>query len=140
MGLNRYSASGRGIKTNNIKDTYDFLSGQLLTGLKGVSGADLENVIIAYEPVWAIGASESAPLDYTADIIRFLRKLLAEKFGREASERQTIFYGGAVNPDTAPGILSLEKNDGIFIGRASLDVDYFIKLIEMTLKVCRSRS
>ena len=69
-----------------------------------------------------------------------MNNLVEDNYGREASEKQPIFYGGAVNPDTAPGILGLEKNDGIFIGRASLDLKYFTLLIEMALEVSRNRS
>ena len=127
-------------KEDDIKKTYSFLTDQVLIALKDVPEKDLENVIIAYEPIWAIGAAESAPVSYTEDIMGFLRELFEENYGREASDKQPIFYGGAVNPDTAPGILGLEKNDGIFIGRASLDLKYFTLLIEMALEVSRTRS
>jgi triosephosphate isomerase len=139
-GIKPILCIGEREKEDDIKKTYSFLTDQVLKALKDVHEKDLENVIIAYEPVWAIGAAESAPVSYTEDILGFLRKLFEKNYGREASEKQYIFYGGAVNPDTAPGILRLDKNDGIFIGRASLDLKYFTLLIEMGLEVSRSRS
>lgn len=139
-GLKPILCIGEKEKEDNIKKTYSFLTDQVLVALKDVPEKDLENVIIAYEPVWAIGAAESAPVSYTEDIMDFLRQLFEKNYGREASENQVIFYGGAVNPDTAQGILGLEKNDGIFVGRASLDIKYFTLLIEMALEACRSRS
>ncbi len=140
-GLRPILCIGEKEKKNNTGgiDIYDFLKNQLLTGLKGVDPDDLERAIIAYEPVWAIGAKDSAPLSYVEDIIKFLRGVLEEQYGKEVSDRQMIFYGGAVNADTAPGLLGLEGSDGIFIGRAALDIKYFINMIEMALKFSRSR-
>jgi triosephosphate isomerase (TIM) len=136
-GLKPILCIGEREKKDNMNATYDFLKDQLFTGLNNVDSGRLDDVIIAYEPVWAIGASESAPLDYTEKILDFLRKLLKNRYGSEVSEKQMIFYGGAVNPDTAPGILELEQNDGIFIGRASLDIKYLIQLVEMALEHSR---
>ena len=136
-GLKPILCIGEKEKHKDMQETFGFLKGQLLTGLKGVESERLGDVIIAYEPVWAIGAPESAPLDYTEDVLGFLRKLLKSHYGSEVSERQMIFYGGAVNPHTAPGILRLKHNDGIFIGRASLDIKYFIRLVEMALEHSR---
>jgi triosephosphate isomerase len=136
-GLKPILCIGEREKKDNMNATYDFLEGQLLTGLNDVDVGMMGDIIIAYEPVWAIGAPESAPLDYTEDILGFLRKLLKNRYGSEVSEKQMLFYGGAVNPDTAPGILELEQNDGIFIGRASLDIKYLIQLVEMALEHSR---
>lgn len=137
-GLRPILCIGEREKKDDIGDTYEFLKCQLLTGLKGIDSGDLERAIIAYEPVWAIGAKDSAPLSYVEEIIRFLRDTLKEQYGKEVSDRQMIFYGGAVNADTAPGLLGLEGSDGIFIGRAALDIKYFINMIEMALKFSRS--
>jgi len=138
-GLRPILCIGEREKKDNISDTYDFLKDQMLTGLKGVDPGDLERVIIAYEPVWAIGAKEPAPLSYTVEIIRFLRDTLEEQYGKEVSEAQMIFYGGAVSADTAPELLNIEGNDGIFIGRAALDIKYFTAMIGMALEFVRSQ-
>ena len=137
-GLRPILCIGEREKKDDIGDIYDFLKNQLLTGFKGVGADDSNKVIIAYEPVWAIGASESAPTDYTVKIIRFLRNILKEQYGEVVSKEQMIFYGGAVNPGTAPGLLALEGSDGIFIGRSALDIDYFTDMIEMALRFIRT--
>jgi len=138
-GLKPILCIGEKEKQKNMKATFRFLENQLLTGLKSVRMDQQEDVIIAYEPVWAIGAPESAPISYTEEVLDFLRDLLKSQYGSAASQRQMIFYGGAVNPDTAPGILELVQNDGIFIGRASLDIKYLIQLVEMALEYSRRK-
>jgi triosephosphate isomerase len=138
-GLKPILCIGEKERENDMKAAFSFLKNQLLTGLKSVKADQQENIIIAYEPVWAIGAPESAPISYTEEILDFLRDLLKSHYGSEASLRQMIFYGGAVNPDTAPAILEMEQNDGIFIGRASLDLKYLIQMVEMALEYSRSR-
>lgn len=138
-GLRPILCIGEREQKDNIGDTYDFLESQLLTGLKGVDPGDLERVIIAYEPVWAIGAKDPAPLSHIVEIIRFLRDTLEGQYGGKVAEVQMIFYGGAVSADTAPGLLGTYGNDGIFIGRAALDIKYFTAMIDMALEFIRSQ-
>lgn len=138
-GLRPILCIGERDKKGNAGDTYDFLKNQMLTGLKGLGPGDHKKVIIAYEPVWAIGAKDPAPLSHIVEIIRFLRNTLEEQYGKEASDEQMIFYGGAVSADTALELLSIEGNDGIFIGRAALDIRYFTAMIDTALGFVRSR-
>ncbi|MCK5567539.1 MAG: triosephosphate isomerase, partial [Actinomycetia bacterium] len=120
-------------KSKDINDVFKFLANQVQLGLKEVDIDDLEKVVIAYEPVWAIGAASSAPIGYIEESIAFLRELLEKEYGSSISQRQIIIYGGSVTPESTPEILSLKNIDGIFIGRASLNVEYFIEMIKIAL-------
>ncbi len=120
-------------KSKDMNDVFKFLANQVQLGLKEVDIDDLEKVVIAYEPVWAIGAASSAPIGYIEESIAFLRELLEKEYGSSISQKQLIIYGGSVTPESTPEILSLKNIDGIFIGRASLNVEYFIEMIKIAL-------
>jgi triosephosphate isomerase len=122
-------------KSKDLKDVFTFLTGQIQTGLKDVSLDDLNNVIIAYEPVWAIGAKHSAPVEYIEHTLAFIRELLEKEYGSTISQNQFIIYGGSVTPQSTPDILSLQNVNGIFIGRASLNLEYFIEMIKMAMTI-----
>ncbi len=122
-------------KSKDMKDVYRFLTKQLQTGLKDVRPDDLDKVIIAYEPVWAIGAKHSAPVEYIEESLAFIRGLLKSEYGNSISQRQFIIYGGSVTPVSTPEILSLENVNGIFIGRSSLKLDYFIEMIKIAVDI-----
>ena len=122
-------------KSKDMKDVFTFLAKQVQTGLKDVCLDDLDKVIIAYEPVWAIGAKHSAPVEYIEDSLAFIRELLKREYGSSISQRQFIIYGGSVTPQSTPDILNLENVNGIFIGRASLNLEYFIEMIKIAIDI-----
>jgi len=126
-------------KPDNIETALDFLKHQLLDGLSGIGDGDIKNVVIAYEPVWAIGTSASAPLDYLSEAMEFLRNLLNKKFGNKCGDRQDIIYGGSVTPESAKDILALPANNGIFVGRSALNVDFFISMIKMASDIQKTK-
>jgi triosephosphate isomerase len=108
---------------------YEILSQQLLGGLKDLSVNNLENVIIAYEPVWAIGTGVTASSDQANDAHRMIRDILAKQWTAEAGDNMKILYGGSVKPDNAKELLNLEHVDGALVGGASLNPEDFIKII-----------
>jgi len=117
-----------GERTDN--ETQDVLHDQLLGGLANVTSEELEQVVIAYEPVWAIGTGKSAvPGDITA-AIRSIRGQLKHLYGTKASEGVQVLYGGSVNADNAASYLDLPDVDGLLIGGASLDEHAFANIIE----------
>ncbi|MCL4386668.1 MAG: triose-phosphate isomerase [Cyanobacteria bacterium] len=122
-------------KPSQINIALHFLEHQLLDDLDKIDVGDLKNIVIAYEPVWAIGATASAPLDYIEEAMDFLRNLLNKKFGSNCGNDQVIIYGGSVTPESARDILALKNNDGIFVGRAALNVEYFINMIKMASEI-----
>lgn len=119
-------------------ETFDVLRDQVLGGLSEVSAEEMEKVIIAYEPVWAIsttsGASMASP-DDIAEAVKSIRRIIADAYGKEISESIAVLYGGSVNPDNAGGYLTIPGVNGLLIGGASLIADQFIDIIETAKKV-----
>jgi triosephosphate isomerase len=117
---------------------YDYVVDQLEADIKGIENQDMEKIVIAYEPVWAIGSDASAPLDFIQGGMKYIRDYIKERFGEETAQKQLMIYGGSVTPDTAEDIMNLKDNDGIFIGRAALKLDYFFDMIEMAIRVSKN--
>lgn len=119
-------------------ETHDVLRDQLLGGLSEVSREDLDKVIIAYEPVWAISTTTDAHLaspDDVSDMVQFLRQTLTESYGKDISEQIPILYGGSVNPSNAGAYLTVPGVNGLLMGGASLVADQFIDIVETAKKV-----
>lgn len=87
------------------------------------------NLVIAYEPIWAIGTGKTASADQAEDMHAFIRSVIDKKWGAEAAENISILYGGSVKPDNAEEIFSKENVDGGLIGGAALDANSFIEII-----------
>ncbi len=104
---------------------------QLRNGLAGFSEKDLKNLIIAYEPVWAIGAGETASPEQAQEMHAFIRDWLYENYSSELAEETSILYGGSVKPDNAQDIFGQPDVDGGLIGGASLQYDSFTELIKI---------
>ncbi|MDR2515949.1 MAG: triose-phosphate isomerase [Spirochaetaceae bacterium] len=98
---------------------------QTVAGLAGVAAADLDRVVIAYEPVWAIGTGKTATPEDAGAIHAFVRKVIARLYGGDAADRIIIQYGGSVKPDNAAALMAKEDIDGALVGGASLKVDTF---------------
>ena len=102
---------------------------QVKVALAGVTEAELKNIIIAYEPVWAIGTGVTATADQAEEACRFIRELIAKLYSKEAAEGITIQYGGSMNPKNAAELLSKEDVDGGLIGGASLKAADFAAIV-----------
>lgn len=111
----------------------DFLKKQIRGYLKDVKAEEVNNIILAYEPVWAIGVDKAASVEHIHDSLVFIRDFLDSEYGKNTGKNQLIIYGGSVNPKSAFEILKLDNNNGIFIGRAALNYDYFIKMVNMAI-------
>ena len=92
-----------------------------------------EMLVVAYEPVWAIGTGKTASDKDADDACGFIRDLAQEKFGVAASDSMRILYGGSVKPENSAGILAQNNIDGLLIGGASLNVDSFTKIISTSI-------
>ncbi len=115
-------------------ETRDVIHDQILGGLANVTGDELENIAIAYEPVWAVGTGDNAmPNDVSRAIIE-IRKQLDNLYGIKAAEKVRILYGGSVTPDNAASYLSLPEIDGLLIGGASLNPHSFSEIIKKAHK------
>ena len=105
----------------------DFVREELLKSLDGVE--DLENLTIAYEPIWAIGTGKTCSSEDAEKMCREIRNVIDEKYG-EISQKTRILYGGSVKPSNAGEILSKENIDGVLVGGASLKASDFIEIIK----------
>jgi triosephosphate isomerase len=102
---------------------------QIQDDLAGVPDAELERVVIAYEPIWAIGTGQVATAEQAQDAIAFVRALVADR-SREQAARLRVLYGGSVKPDNAAELLGLPDVDGALVGGASLDPESFAALVD----------
>jgi len=103
---------------------------QLEKGIFSLPGNEITNVIIAYEPVWAIGTGVTATSDQAQEMHEYIRKLVSVKYGEEAADDITILYGGSCNPKNASELFSMKDVDGGLIGGASLKADDFCSIIK----------
>jgi triosephosphate isomerase len=102
---------------------------QLSKGLFNISKEDWKNIVIAYEPVWAIGTGETASPEQAQEMHAFIRKTVSEKFGGEIAEEVSILYGGSVKPANAKEIFAKKDVDGGLIGGASLKAEDFLAIV-----------
>ncbi|HEV7750645.1 MAG TPA: triose-phosphate isomerase [Baekduia sp.] len=110
-------------------DTERRLRHQVQEGLEKVDAGRLGEVVIAYEPIWAIGTGQTATPEQAQDALAFVRALVADR-SKEQAERTRILYGGSMKPDNAAELLALPDCDGGLIGGASLDVEQFTAIVE----------
>ena len=109
--------------------TEEVLRGQFEGSLAGLTPSDFSRIIIAYEPVWAIGTGRTATPQMAGDAHRLLRGLTRQKFGDNEADAVRILYGGSVKPDNVRGLMAQQEIDGALVGGASLKVDSFTALV-----------
>lgn len=105
------------------------VANQIRKSLFHLGAADWENIVIAYEPVWAIGTGETASPDQAQEMHDFIRKIINKKYTSEISDNLSILYGGSVKPNNAKEIFAKEDVDGGLIGGASLKAEDFLAII-----------
>ncbi|TVR74781.1 MAG: triose-phosphate isomerase [Marinilabiliales bacterium] len=106
----------------------DVVKKQIVSGLKGISRDDFSDIIIAYEPVWAIGTGKTATPEQAQEMHLFIRNLLRELYDESAADQAVILYGGSCKPSNAKEIFSKEDVDGGLIGGASLKAEDFLAI------------
>ena len=121
---------GETLSERTSNETKDVLFDQLIGGLANITSEELEKVVIAYEPVWAIGTGRNAVPEDVTNAIRAIRSQLKHLYGAKASEGVQVLYGGSVTADSAATYLALPDVDGLLIGGASLDDHAFANIIE----------
>lgn len=112
------------------KETKRILHDQLNVSLSGATSNDMRDVVIAYEPVWAIGTGEYAKPDMVATAVKTIRHNVEHMFGSRVAKKMRVLYGGSVIPDVARGYLELEGVDGLLVGGASLNYHQFSSIVE----------
>mgnify|MGYP001588150954 FL=1 len=114
--------------------TFDIIRQQLESGLKGISPEDVQKIIIAYEPVWAIGTGKVATAEQAQEAHKFIREWLEKKYGANISEVIRIQYGGSVKPDNIAGLIEQEDIDGVLVGGASLKAESFSAIVKGSIR------
>lgn len=109
--------------------TQAVLERQIQGGFAGLTPQDFSRIIIAYEPVWAIGTGRTATPEMAAESHRFIRGLVRQQYGEYLAGRARILYGGSVKPDNIAGLMAQEEIDGALVGGASLRVDSFSAIV-----------
>jgi len=128
-GLTPIVCVGETLAQREIGETEKNLERQFLGGLAGLTPADFSRIMIAYEPVWAIGTGRTATPEMAAEAHRFLRRLASRQFGEGEAQGIRILYGGSVKPDNVGALMAEEEIDGALVGGASLKVDSFAALV-----------
>ena len=109
----------------------EVLADQVLTSIDGQPDERIPEIILAYEPRWAIGATEAASPDYIEARHRAVRAILRRHCGEEIAERTRIIYGGSVTPENGREILAIKDVDGLFVGRAAWKPEGFARIVEL---------
>ena len=107
---------------------FDVVKRQITDGLFHLTAEQFANIIIAYEPVWAIGTGKTATPEQAQEIHAYIRSLIAEKYGKEVADETSILYGGSCKPSNAKELFANPDVDGGLIGGASLNADDFVKI------------
>jgi triosephosphate isomerase len=128
-GLLPISCVGETLEEREAGKTMDVVGRQVDAILKAVSADEVAHVVIAYEPVWAIGTGKVATPEQAQEVHAFIRKRVGEVHGPAAAESIRILYGGSVKPDNVKGLMALPDVDGALVGGASLKSDSFLKLV-----------
>jgi len=125
---------GEKLEEREAGDTLKVVETQLLGGLVNVPTDKAEQVVIAYEPVWAIGTGKTATPEMAQEVHAAIRVLLRDRFGEAMGDKIRILYGGSMKPENADGLLAKADIDGGLIGGASLDAKSFAKLVDAAAK------
>jgi len=129
FGLSPIVCVGERLEERESGATEAVLSGQFQRGIAGLSDAQFARIVIAYEPVWAIGTGKTATPEIAADAHRAIRGQVREKFGKDAAEAVRILYGGSVSPDNVKSLMAQPEIDGVLVGGKSLDAVSFASIV-----------
>lgn len=126
-GLTAILCIGESLEDREASNTLDIIGGQLSGSVP--DGATAQNLVIAYEPIWAIGTGKVPTLEQITEVHDFIRARLCARFGDETGQSFSLLYGGSVKPDNAAGIFKAENVDGALVGGASLKASDFSPII-----------
>lgn len=128
-GLSPILCVGEKIEEREKGKTFDVLEDELGEGLKGLTPEQISKLVIAYEPIWAIGTGKTAKPEEANESHLFIRGWLKDSSGTESSKNIRIIYGGSVTPDNIDGLMAQKDIDGALVGGASLKVEGFARII-----------
>lgn len=129
-GLVPIMCVGETLKQREAGETEDTVTGQVKCGLFELGPGEVSTVVVAYEPIWAIGTGKAATAGDAQEVIGLIRSVLSEQFGGQAAETLRIQYGGSVKPDNVSEIMAMPDIDGALVGGASLKADVFARIVK----------
>lgn len=129
-GLKVIFCIGEVLEEREAGKEYDVVKSQIEGSLFNLSAEDFGKIILAYEPVWAIGTGKTATAQQAQEMHAFIRKTVADKYGAEVAENTSILYGGSCKPSNAKELFANKDVDGGLIGGASLDAEQFMGIVD----------
>jgi triosephosphate isomerase (TIM) len=127
--LNAIVCVGESLAERDRGEMEKVVERQIEQGLAGLTGQDLSRILIAYEPIWAIGTGRTATPDIAAKMHRFIRDCLSEHWGEQTGNAMRILYGGSVKPENITILMSEPDIDGALVGGASLEAESFAQIV-----------
>lgn len=121
---------GESLEERDADKAFDIVKGQLEADLEGIAGEDIKKLVIAYEPIWAIGTGRTATPEQAEEMCAFIRETLIALYDEEVADEVIIQYGGSVKPANATEIMNQEEIDGALVGGASLKAKDFMEIID----------
>jgi triosephosphate isomerase (TIM) len=128
-GMKPIFCIGETLKEREENRTFSVVERQIEGGLKDIKENEVKTMVIAYEPVWAIGTGKTATPQQAEEVHRFIRQKLEKLYSRAVAEATRIQYGGSVTPENVKGLMDQEDIDGALVGGASLKSDSFSKIV-----------
>jgi len=129
FGMQPIVCIGETLEERETGRTFDVLARQIKEGLHQIESSDIRHLLIAYEPVWAIGTGKTATPEQAGKAHAFIRQLIEKSYGKEPASRLPVIYGGSVRPDNIGKLMAQDDINGALVGGASLDVDTFAKIV-----------
>ena len=133
-GLKPIICVGESLDQREQGVTEELVRMQVKIALNGVTADELKNVVIAYEPIWAIGTGKTATGEQAAEVCTYIRSLIRAQYGARIARSVTIQYGGSMNPKNCKGLMAQPEIDGGLIGGASLKADQFAVIVDAATK------
>lgn len=130
IGIMPIICVGENLKEREDGKTFDIVENHIQGSLDSLTNNDMKNVIIAYEPVWAIGTGKTATPQQAQEVHLFIRKELEKIFGQETADETALLYGGSVKPGNIKELIEENDIDGALVGGASLDVASFSEIVK----------
>jgi triosephosphate isomerase len=121
---------GETLDERTAHKTFDIVNRQIKEGLNNIPSDDIKRIVIAYEPIWAIGTGKTATVEQAEEVHRYIRNLIVDSFGEDTGKNVRIIYGGSVNQDTIGGLMTQPNINGALVGGASLDIESFRNIIK----------
>ena len=121
---------GESLEQRDSGQLFDVVREQLSKDLDGIDGDEMPRVVIAYEPIWAIGTGRTATPEQAEEMCAFIRRTLIEMYDEEIADRVILQYGGSVKPANASEIMNMEEIDGALVGGASLNAEDFMAIVD----------